>query len=65
MKPADIVAPSKVISQLPPFIEDVSETLSDLFVSCHIGNWHSIPDEVRNSLNARFAGEAKSKLNFD
>ncbi len=63
--PADIVAPLNVISQLPSFVQDVSETLSDLFVSCHVGNWHSIPDEIRESLIVRFAGEAKSKLKFD
>jgi hypothetical protein len=64
-KPADIVAPLDVIAQLPVFIEAVSETLSDVFVSCHRGNWHSLPEVVRTNLNSRFSGKAKSKLQFD
>jgi hypothetical protein len=64
-KAADIVVPSKTIEQLPPFIEDVAETLSDVFVSCHLGNWTSLPEEVKKSLDKRFIGKAKSKLDFD
>jgi hypothetical protein len=65
MKPADIVFPPDIIAQLPSFIYDVSETLSDVFVSCHVGNWHSVPDGVKENLNKRFAGEEKVKLLFD
>jgi hypothetical protein len=64
-KPADIVSPPNIVAQLPPFIEAVSESLSDVFVSCHPGNWHSLPERVRTSLDTRFSAKAKSKLHFD
>lgn len=64
-RPADIVLPANVVGQLPPFVKDVSEVLSDVFISCHGGNWQSIPERIRVSLDQRFGGKARSSLLFD
>ncbi len=60
--PMDIVFVADTIKQLPTFIEGVSEFLCDSYVSAHQHNWESLPEKIKQSLNARLEDKAKAKL---
>lgn len=63
-KPTDIVFTEDTIKQLPTFIEGVSEYLGDSYVCAHQHNWESLPDKIKQGLNARLENKGKATLGF-
>jgi hypothetical protein len=62
--PKDILFDDAVIEQLPSFIKCVCEYIEDVYVCAHLANWESLPGAIRNTLESRLGGKAKTALQF-
>lgn len=63
-KPEELIESKETVSQTVSVFLDIGEDLSDIHVACFEGNWQSLPEATRKSLEARFAGN-KPRVELD
>lgn len=62
VQPSDLVEPAHVIEAATNVFLEVSEHVSDIYLSCYESNWLSVPPIVRTSLEERMGEKSPADI---